>query len=84
MADKDDQEKAERVVKDILADKLSKDIKDIKIESILKDDLGMDSFRAVELIFELKDKFGTEIPQEDFSKIKTVKDIIEYIKKNDK
>ena len=32
MAGKGDQEKVERVVKEILADKLSKDIKDIKIE----------------------------------------------------
>jgi acyl carrier protein len=39
----------------------------------------MDSFSAVELIFEVKEKFGIDIPQEDFSKIKKVKDIIKYI-----
>jgi len=69
----------EQTVKEVIADKLSKSIKEIKPGSVLKDDLGMDSFSAVELIFELKDRFGIEIPQADFVKITKVKDIIEYI-----
>ncbi|MCM8782028.1 MAG: acyl carrier protein [Candidatus Omnitrophica bacterium] len=69
----------EQIVKEIIADKLTKNISEINVDSILKDDLGMDSFSALELVFELKDKFGIEIPQEDFTKIKKVKDIVEYI-----
>jgi acyl carrier protein len=74
-----DKANIEKIVKEIMADKLSKDIKEIRDNSILRDDLGMDSFSAVELIFEVKEKFGIDIPQEDFSKIKKVKDIIKYI-----
>ena len=72
-------ENIEKIVKELIADKLSIDIKKVNLNSILKEELGMDSFSAVELIFELKDKFGIEIPQEDFINIKKVNDIVEYI-----
>ena len=64
----------------IVADKLDiNDVKKIKSELNLKDDLGMDSFAAVEITFGLKDEFGIDIPQGDLKKIKKVKDIIDYI-----
>jgi acyl carrier protein len=72
-------ENIEKTIKEVLADRLDIDIKKVKNDLTLSGDLGMDSFGAVELIFELKDKFGIEIPQEDFVTIKKVKDIIEYI-----
>ena len=69
----------ENKVKEILADILDIDLGNIKIESDLVKDLEMDSFKAVELTFEIKDKFGIEIPEEDYKKIRKVKDIVEYI-----
>ena len=69
----------EKMVKEIISDKLDVNPKKVKAGSVLIGGLGMDSFGAVELIFELKDKFGIEIPEEDFRKIKTVNDVIEYI-----
>lgn len=69
----------EKMVIQIIADRLDVNIKKIKLNSKLLDDLGMDSFGAVELAFELKDKFGIEIPQEDLKNIKTAKDIVGYI-----
>jgi acyl carrier protein len=72
----------EKVVKEVISDRFNVSFEKIKAGSLLKDDLGLDSFGAVELAFELKDKFGVEIPQEEFNKIQTVEDIVEYIANN--
>ena len=44
------------------------------------DDLGADSLDIVELIMDFEDEFDMEISDEDVEKIKTVQDIIDYIK----
>lgn len=82
MGDNIKNEGVEKIVKEAISSILSVSIEEIQIDSLLGEELGMDSFGAVELIFELKDKFGVEIPQEDFKKIKKVKDVIEYISNN--
>jgi len=66
-------------VKEVLADKLNRNINDIKLESLLLEDLGMDSFGSIETIFELEEKFNLKIPDSDLEKVKTVKDIVDYI-----
>ena len=43
------------------------------------EDLGADSLDTVELTMSLEDEFGIEIPDEDAEKVKTVKDVIEYV-----
>lgn len=44
------------------------------------DDLGADSLDVVEMIMELEDKFGIEIPDEEAEKLITVGKAIEYVK----
>lgn len=66
-------------VKEVLADKLDISVEKIQVISSLKDDLGMDSFGAIELIFAIEEKFGIDIPDEDMVNIKLVQDIIDYI-----
>ena len=44
------------------------------------DDLGADSLDIVELIMALEDNFGMDISDDDLAKIRTVQDIITYIK----
>lgn len=51
----------------------------ITSDADLRKDLGMDSFGAVEIIFGVKEVFGVDVPNEDLPKIKTVKDIVDYI-----
>jgi acyl carrier protein len=69
-------------VKKIIADKL--DIEEDKItpESSFLDDLGADSLDIVELIMELEEEFGIEIPDEDAEKIRTVADAVKYIEEH--
>ena len=43
------------------------------------DDLDADSIDLVEFILQLEDEFGSEIPDEEAEKIKTVGDAVSYI-----
>ncbi len=68
-----------RTVMEVLARMLHKDEREIRLESVLVDELDMDSFTAVELVFELEDQYGLEIQDEEVERFKTVKDIVDYI-----
>jgi len=74
-----DREEIEQKVKEILADRLDIDIKKIKSDSDLVDDLGMDSLAAIEVTYAIKDRFGIDIYDGDFSETKRVKDIVERL-----
>ena len=50
-------------------------------EASFIDDLGADSLDLVELIMEMEEVFGIEIADEELEKIRTVKDVIEFLKK---
>lgn len=69
----------EKGVREILAKRLNINIDKISRESILIDDLGMDSFGAVEVMFEIEDRFKIEVNERDLLNIKTVEDMISYI-----
>ena len=43
-------------------------------------DLGIDSLEIFEIIMALEDEFNIEIPNEDVENIKSIDDIIKYIK----
>lgn len=76
-----DRIEAEKKIKQILADKLRIDIAKITPEASLRDDLGMDSFGAVEVIFEIEDAFNINVPDEDAQNINTFKDMADAIVK---
>jgi len=67
-------------VKQIIADQLSIDEDQIVPEASFIDDLGADSLDIVELIMAFEEEFDMEIPDEDAEKIKTVQDVLDYIK----
>ncbi len=66
-------------VKSTIVNQLGVDIKNVKANSSLIDDLGADSLDIVELVMAMEEEFGLEIPDEDAEKIKTVGDVIKYI-----
>ncbi|MGB3399066.1 MAG: acyl carrier protein [Candidatus Deferrimicrobiaceae bacterium] len=70
----------EKKVKEIVAEQLGKDASEVTNEASFIDDLGADSLDIVELVMAMEDEFGIEIPDEEAEKIKTVKNVIEYIK----
>jgi len=66
-------------VKKILVEKLSVNEADIKEDSSLVDDLGVDSLDLVELLMKFEEEFKVEISEEESQKILTVKDIVDFI-----
>ena len=66
-------------IKSIVADQLGVDEDQVTEDASFIDDLGAGSLDTVELIMAFEEEFDVEIPDEDAQKIKTVKDVIEYI-----
>ena len=60
-------------------DKLGVDEDKINIEASFVDDLGADSLDTVELIMQLEEEFGMEIPDEEAEKLTTVGSAVDYI-----
>ena len=66
-------------IKSIVVDQLGVDEDQVTEDVSFVDDLGADSLDTVELIMAFEEEFDIEIPDEDAQKIKTVKDVMEYI-----
>ena len=66
-------------VKEVIMDKLGVDEDKINIEASFADDLGADSLDTVELIMQLEEEFGMEIPDEEAEKLTTVGSAVDYI-----
>ena len=65
---------------DIIANQLGVDKEMVTPGANIVDDLGADSLDVVELVMALEEAFDTEIPDEDAEKIRTVEDILAYMK----
>lgn len=66
-------------IKEVVVDKLGVEEEKITREANFVDDLGADSLDTVELIMQLEEEFGIEIPDEDAETITTVGAAIDYI-----
>ncbi|MEX0727592.1 MAG: acyl carrier protein [Planctomycetaceae bacterium] len=71
----------EEKVTGIVSEQLGVSLEEITRTSSFIDDLKADSLDVVELVMSFEDEFGITIPDEDYEKIKTVGDAIEYIEK---
>jgi acyl carrier protein len=49
-------------------------------EASFIDDLGADSLDLVELIMEMEETFDTQIADNELEKIRTIKDVLDYLK----
>ncbi|MBT3738961.1 MAG: acyl carrier protein [Candidatus Marinimicrobia bacterium] len=69
-------------VKEVVIDKLGVEEEKIVSAASFVDDLGADSLDTVELIMQLEEEFGIEIPDEDAETITTVQAAVDYIESN--
>ncbi|HIA93702.1 MAG TPA: acyl carrier protein [Candidatus Marinimicrobia bacterium] len=68
-------------VKEVIIDKLGVEEDAINTDAHFVNDLGADSLDTVELIMELEEEFGIEIPDEDAENMMTVGSVVDYIEK---
>lgn len=70
----------EEKVSTIVAEKLGVDRAEVSPDAVFIDDLGADSLDLVELIMAMEEEFGFEIADEEAEKLRTVGDVINFIK----
>lgn len=68
-------------IKNIIVENLGVSPEEVKLDSILSDDLGADSLDAVEISMAIEEEFGIDIPDEVLEKFKKVSDIVNFVDK---
>lgn len=71
-------------VMDIVSEQLSVQREEVTREKAFVEDLKADSLDVVELVMRFEDTFSVTIPDEDYEKIRTVGDAIDYIEERGK
>ncbi|VEU82155.1 acyl carrier protein [Acholeplasma hippikon] len=64
---------------EIISDELNLDKEQIKKESRLREDLGVDSLDVVELVMRLEETFNVSVADDAAQKLETVGDIVDYL-----
>lgn len=72
----------EEKVTQIVSDQLEVPKEEISRESSFIDDLKADSLDIVELVMEFEEEFGVQVAEDDYDKIRTVGDAIDYIEEH--
>ena len=70
----------EERVKNLVVTQLGVDAGKVTTDSSFIDDLGADSLDTVELVMAFEEEFDLEIPDEDAQSMRTVSDVIDYLK----
>ena len=73
---------SEERINEIIMEQLGVDEDQITPDASFIDDLGADSLDTVELVMAFEEEFDIEIPDEDAEKIRTVKDVTDYLKEH--
>ncbi|MEN6331947.1 MAG: acyl carrier protein [Smithella sp.] len=69
----------EKVIK-LVMEQLDVTLDECVLEASFIDDLGADSLDLVELIMEMEEVFDLEIEDEELEKIRTIKDVVDFLK----
>ena len=73
-------EQVRQNVLNIIADiALDDDLSTIKDEVALRDQLDLDSMDFLDIVMELKKRHKIEVPQEDYTKLASMKSCVEYL-----
>ena len=64
----------------IIAEQLGVQQQDISMDTMLRDDLAVDSLDLYNLSMVLEEEFNIELPQDEMNDIETVEDIVKMLK----
>jgi acyl carrier protein len=67
-------------VKELIAEIIEKDVKELGDDAHFVEDLGVDSLLALEILASMEKKYKIEIPEEDLVKFTTVNHIVDIVK----
>lgn len=70
----------EEKVTNLVVTQLGVDAAKVTKDSSFIDDLGADSLDTVELVMAFEEEFDIEIPDEDAQRMRTISDVIDYLK----
>ncbi len=69
-------------IRAILSEQFSVKESSITLDTNIEEDLGADSLDVVDILMSIEDEFEIEVPDEEIENIKTVRELVEYIKSN--
>ena len=70
----------EKEVIDIVVEQLGVSSEDVGLDKSFVEDLNADSLDLTELIMTFEERFGFEISEEETARLKTVGDVVSFIK----
>ncbi len=68
----------EQTLKESIAKQKMISVEDITLDSSLEA-LGISSLDSISLVFDIEDKYGVEVPNEELKKVRTVRDIVDGV-----
>ena len=75
-----DQIRAE--VKKLIAEITEREPEEVSDTAGFADELGIDSLTGMEVMLAIDKKFKTDLPEEEFAKVKNVDDIVEMVQRH--
>ena len=66
-------------VKDILSDYIDMDSNEVKLETRLAEDLGLNSYEFMSVIGEIEEEFDVELDEREIVKLISIADLLDYI-----
>lgn len=67
-------------IRAIICEEFDIDEDEVTLETHLED-LGFDSLDMIDIVMDIEDEFGVEVPDEALEKFETIRDIVNYIEK---
>ena len=68
-------------VKKMVAEITEREPEEVSDKAIFAEELGIDSLTGMEIMLAIDKKFKTDLPEEEFAKVKNVDDIVEMIQR---
>ena len=68
-------------VKNLVAEITEREPEEVSDKAIFSEELGIDSLTGMEIMLAIDKKFTTDLPEEEFAKVKNVDDIVEMIQR---